>query len=72
MKTQKQKVLDRIEEVGYIDNFWCIHNYILRLGAIIHDLKSEGYEIEGSFGKGKDRKNFFYHITKKPELKLFK
>lgn len=70
-KTQKERVIDRINEVGYVDNFWAFHNYILRLGAIIYDLKEEGWEFKGEFGEGKDRKNYFYRVTHRPDYKLF-
>jgi len=65
---QKERVKNRIEEVGYVDNFWAIQNYILRLGAIIHDLRQEGMKLDGAFGKelGKDRqlwKNYYYTLN---------
>jgi len=59
-------VLIRIDEVGYVDNFWAIENYILRLGAIIYKLSKEGMKFERSFGKALGRKrpqwNNFYYI----------
>lgn len=67
--TQYKQVKQRIEEVGYVDNFWAINNYILRLEAIVHVLRKEGVELDGSFGKelGKDRpqwKNYYYTLIK--------
>ena len=75
-KTQKERVVDRINEEGYVDNFWAFHNYILRLGAIIHDLSQEGWEFKRAYGKelGYDRevwKNFYYIPTKRPDNTLF-
>ena len=72
-KTQKQIVLDRINEVGYADNFWAFHNYILRLGAIIYRLRREGMEFTGAFGEelGKERaywKNYYYIYQRKSLL----
>lgn len=68
-KTQKQKVIDRIREVGYVDNFWSISTRTsIRLGAIIFELKKEGWEFETKMG---DDKNCHYYPTKVPELKLF-
>ena len=70
--TQKTKVIDKILADNYVDNFWAINNYILRLGAIIHQLTKEGWEFSGKFGIDKDRKNYFYYVTKVPEPpKLF-
>jgi hypothetical protein len=69
MITQETKVKNRLEEVGYVDNFWAIQNYILRLGAIVHGLRKDGMKLTGAFGKemGKDRplwKNYYYTLEK--------
>ena len=64
--TQLEIVKARIEEVGYVDNFWAIENYILRLGAIMHTLSHEHKMLfRRAFGKelGKEErlwKNFYY------------
>ena len=70
--TQLQRVKERITEVGYVDNFWAISNYILRLGAIIHELRRDGMILNGAFGKelGYERplwKNFYYKRINKLE-----
>jgi len=64
--TQKQWVLSRLKENGYITRNECLRNYISRLGAIIADLKKDGYEFETGyievktpFGMGKDYKYSF-------------
>lgn len=67
--SQKIKVKNRILEVGYVDNFWAIKNYILRLGAIVHELRKDGLVLDGAFGKelGKERahwKNYYYTYKK--------
>lgn len=67
-KTQRQLVLNRLQETGTVDNFWAIQHYILRLGAIICELRKQGMTIHGAFGKeiGKDRanwKNYYYSTT---------
>lgn len=61
--TQKQWVLNRLLENGYITRNECLRNYISRLGAIIADLKADGYdfdagyiEVQTPFGLGKDYK----------------
>jgi len=60
--SQKQRVINRINEVGYVDNFWAINNYILRLGAIIHELTKEGWNFnKRKFGEGSHKKNFYYY-----------
>jgi hypothetical protein len=69
MKTQKQRVLEMLLRDGSVDNFWAIRNYILRLGARIHDIRADGYKIIGKFGSElklhkKYHKNFYYILQK--------
>lgn len=64
--TQKQRVLDRINEIGCVDNFWAIQNYILRLGAIIHDLTKEGWVFRRVFGDNNHKKNSYYYPLLRP------
>jgi len=81
-KSQAQTVLARIEEVGYVDNLWAKDNYILRLAAVIKDLKDAGKEFDGEYGKklGYSKpnwKNFYYfpagktlkHVEEKKAIK---
>jgi hypothetical protein len=68
--TQEQKVKDRLLEVGYVDNFWAINNYILRLGAIMCQLKKQGWDFVGEFGIGADKKNYFYKLIKSPPKEI--
>ena len=68
---QREIVEKRISEVGYVDNFWAMQNYILRLGAIMCQLKKSGVRFSGDYGKalGKDKefwKNYYYTIDKTP------
>ena len=68
-KTQKEIVLERMMKLGYIDNFYCIHNYILRLSDIIFRLRNEGMKIETKSGKELKKpkalhKNFYYILEK--------
>lgn len=73
-KSQKEKVIQKLFETREVDNFWAISNYILRLGAIIHELKKEGWEFHTGFGKkfGYDYKNNknYYYIVKKYPIKI--
>ena len=69
--TQKEVIENILQEKGEVDNFWAFHNYILRLGAIIHTLRQEGWEIAGAYGKerGFDKqfhKNYYYILEAKP------
>ena len=43
--TQLQRVVERIKEADYIDNVWAFEHHILRLGAIIFNLKRDGWQF---------------------------
>jgi hypothetical protein len=66
--TQKEKVVDELLENKSVNNFWAIHNYILRLGAVIHSLKKDHWIFDGHFGEGADKKNFFYDVIQQGRL----
>ncbi|HWV44714.1 MAG TPA: helix-turn-helix domain-containing protein [Nitrospira sp.] len=74
--TQRERVLKRLIEEGEVDNFWAFHSYILRLGAIIHGLRKEGYTIESVYGKERGYarpfwKNCYYILKSKPHVDVF-
>lgn len=74
--TQKQRVINHLKEFGRVDNFWAIENKMLRLGAIICQLKKEGWDFERKFGKelGLPRefwKNFYYIAKRLPQVDTF-
>ena len=60
-KTQEKKVLEKLLADGRVTRNWALQSYITRLGAIIYNLKSAGWDIDaryerthGGYGKGKD------------------
>ena len=64
-QSQQERVLEKLNTDGEVDNFWAIEHYILRLGAIICQLSKEGMQFKRAFGKelGKGQrewKNFYY------------
>ena len=64
---KKQKVLQRAQKMGYVDNFWAFKHYILRLSAVVYELKEDGYDFEGKSGfiAGKQKKfhkNHYYYL----------
>ncbi len=66
--SQAEKVLKRMKEHRYADNFWSQKNYILRLAARIKDLRNKGYDIIGYSRKefGRPRKywkNYYYFLA---------
>lgn len=64
--TQEQRVIARLKEVGYVDNFWAFHDYILRLGAIMCQLKKLGFEFDTFYGTGAQKKNYIYKLKSMP------
>lgn len=69
MVTQKEKILRRIKQVGYVDSFWALRNYILRLASRMNDLKNDGLNIRGVDGKAlgkrkQNHKNYYYFIKR--------
>jgi hypothetical protein len=66
-KTQEARVIERLRQDGEVTNFWAIHNYILRLGAIIFQLRKDGWFIDGAYGtEPGDTKNFHYTLVSEP------
>lgn len=61
-KTQKERVLEKLSRDGSISNFWAIENRILRLGAVIADLKNDGYYFRSDYIEG--TKNYCYYMLK--------
>lgn len=64
-QTQKKWVLERLQARGYITRNECLQNYISRLGAIICDLKKEGYEIVGKNLKTEKGVDYIYKLSEK-------
>lgn len=70
-KSQKDWVIQQLLEKGKISRNFALQNYISRLGALIFDLKEEGwdfvtYTAETKRPDGKMGKNFIYEVSKCP------
>lgn len=50
--SQKQRVKKRLRERGVIYRNECIRNRIIRLGALIVELKKDGWEFEAEYFRG--------------------
>ena len=61
-QSQKKIVLDILKRDGVIDNVWAFNNYILRLGAIVFELRREGYVIRTEYKNEKGLKNTHYYL----------
>ncbi len=66
--SQKTIVAERLKEMGFVDNFWAIENKVsLRLGAIIFDLKKDGFIFdEAKSGFAPNSKNWRYYLATGP------
>jgi len=62
-QTQRQIVLEQLTTKGSITRNWCLMRYISRLGAIICDLKMDGYDIQGEHLKTSCGYDYIYKLT---------
>lgn len=65
-KTQKDIVIKQLLSTGYISRNWCLERFISRLGAIICDLKEEGWDFKTKTIEG----NYWYKAIKSPYKKV--
>jgi len=61
-KTQRQIIEARLNRYGYVQNVWAFQNYILRLGAIIHDLRQDGWDIITTYENKEGHRNCTYSL----------
>lgn len=60
--TQKEFVVKKLKDDGFITRNFCLKNYISRLGSIICNLKKEGWNIEGK----NDDNDYVYEVKGSP------
>ena len=60
MKSQLEIIKEKLLKDGNISNIWAFRHYILRLGARIHDLRQDGWNIEGSYTIKNNKKTKIY------------
>jgi hypothetical protein len=65
--SQKKRIIGQLKQFGFITRNSCLKNSISRLGSIICNLKSEGYEFETSDMPDGDYK--YTWINPKPKEK---
>jgi len=61
--TQREIVINQLNETGKISRNWCLRNYISRLGAIACQLKKEGW----SFATQNEGGDYIYYTVRKPK-----
>lgn len=69
--TQKEIIARKLIQEKEVSNFWAFHNYILRLGALIHLLRKDGWEIDSEM-RGTNHKECVYLFKSAPEEELKK
>ncbi len=67
-KTQEQWVKNQLRTTGRVSRNGALQNYISRLGAIIHDLNKNGWNIVGDFEKIEHGKDYIYHLVSAPHV----
>ena len=71
MKTsQEQFVISQLKLNGFISRNLCLQERITRLGAIICNLKKEGWDFDPKYVQENGGRNFYYYVKTSP-LKLF-
>lgn len=66
--TQKDFVIKTLKETGEISRNYCLKNFISRLGAIMCDLKKEGWNFKTENTNG----NYIYKlINSRPPQEMF-
>ena len=70
--SQKSIVLAKLKSEGSISNLWAIQNGMWRLGAIIKDLRDEGFDIETDYQPSKTKVTTYRFKSKPKEVTLYK
>lgn len=65
-KTQEKWVIETLNSQGEISRNFALQNFVSRLGAIICDLNKDGWDIQGSYRKTGNSKDFVYKVIKSP------
>lgn len=71
MKSQLLKISEVLIEKGKITTPQAISMYIIRLGALIHILRNDGWKIDGKYlGKNKQKtRTYEYTLVARPKCK---
>lgn len=66
-QTQKEWALDMLKKTGECTRNGALQRRITRLGAIMNELKHEGYDIEGYYRYENGGKDYVYILKSKKE-----
>lgn len=70
--TQTKWVMAKLRNDGYVTRNEALQQYISRLGAIILNLKDNGWQIEGGYEKTANGKDYKYKLVTAPRQIAFK
>ena len=65
--TQTQKIIEQLEDKGFVTRNWALQNYISRLGALILFLKKDGWVFTQEYTETPYGKDFTYTLISKPQ-----
>lgn len=63
--SQREQVIQKLKNDGMVSRNWALKRYISRLGALIFDLKEEGWEFDTKRRGG----DYIYELKKKGKSK---
>ncbi len=66
-QSQQDLIVKKLRENGSVSRNWALQNYISRLGAIICNLKKEGWDFSGEYVKNGSGKDFVYSVLNDPQ-----
>jgi hypothetical protein len=67
MLAQTQRIIEQLEYKGFVTRNWALSQYISRLGALIYDLRKEGWEFTQEYTKTPYGKDYTYTLISKPQ-----
>jgi hypothetical protein len=64
--TQTARIIEQLEDKGFVTRNWALSQYISRLGALICDLKKEGWVFTQEYTETPYGKDYTYTLISKP------
>lgn len=64
--TQTQKIIEQLEDKGFVTRNWALQNFISRLGALILALKKEGWVFTQEYTETPHGRDYTYTLINKP------
>lgn len=71
-RTQKEWVVEKLREDGFVSRNACLKNYVSRLSAIIAVLEAEGFAFDAKFVDGERGRDYIYRVVSTPQKQVSK